>query len=258
MTFVQNSDRNVGPANYGMLTQDQLLVTKIFLTHQGEGPFAGRPAIFLRLAGCNRGAKLTMGCQFCDTAFQFDQGRPLRFHEIRFEIEQLFVEGWKEEPILVITGGEPMIQNNLIYFLEYARHQGAPIIQIESNGDRIIPNFPNDPRIVLVISPKITKEGYRELKPEVRARANAIKFIISADPDSPYHQVPDWQGVGPILLSPMTVYKRALGAGEVASAWDPSLIDHQATSLNYAYAQKLAIKLGVRLSMQTHLFFEAE
>lgn len=42
---------------------DFLEVVKIFHTLQGEGPFAGTPAIFVRLGGCN------LQCKFCDTEF---------------------------------------------------------------------------------------------------------------------------------------------------------------------------------------------
>jgi len=44
---------------------EMLAVAAVFPTVQGEAPFAGRPAIFLRLAGCNRGAKVDFGCTFC-------------------------------------------------------------------------------------------------------------------------------------------------------------------------------------------------
>ena len=39
-------------------------VQEIFLTIQGEGPYAGTPAIFIRLGGCN------LACNFCDTEFE--------------------------------------------------------------------------------------------------------------------------------------------------------------------------------------------
>ena len=48
---------------------DGLLVTSIFYTLQGEGRFTGQRFIFIRLAGCNFGAK-TQTCVQCDTAFQ--------------------------------------------------------------------------------------------------------------------------------------------------------------------------------------------
>ncbi|HEY6020017.1 MAG TPA: 7-carboxy-7-deazaguanine synthase QueE, partial [Candidatus Paceibacterota bacterium] len=43
--------------------KESFLVKDIFYTIQGEGPYAGRPAVFVRLGGCN------LRCAFCDTDF---------------------------------------------------------------------------------------------------------------------------------------------------------------------------------------------
>jgi hypothetical protein len=62
--LVQNADRAVSSKEYKHLTPNQLRVFSQFFTLQGEGPFAGQQAHFLRLAGCNYGAK-DQYCQFC-------------------------------------------------------------------------------------------------------------------------------------------------------------------------------------------------
>lgn len=59
-----NVHRNISPSFFeSMASADQLLVSSSFFTFQGEGPFTGHPAVFLRLAGCNIGAK--EDCAFC-------------------------------------------------------------------------------------------------------------------------------------------------------------------------------------------------
>ncbi|CAB4165249.1 NrdG Organic radical activating enzymes [uncultured Caudovirales phage] len=73
---------------------------ELFLTIQGEGPHAGRPAVFLRTAGCH------LRCTFCDTDFVTGRMRDSvsaiveRIHRIR-----------GKSTLVVITGGEPMRQN---------------------------------------------------------------------------------------------------------------------------------------------------
>jgi organic radical activating enzyme len=72
-----------------------------FYSLQGEGVFAGKPAFFIRLAGCD------VGCSWCDVKESWTaEGFP------RLETEQLVnlaIESGTE--IVVITGGEPLMYN---------------------------------------------------------------------------------------------------------------------------------------------------
>lgn len=262
-TIIQHADVNVGPANYKHFKKDELLVTKIFYTVQGEGPFAGHPAVFIRLAGCNRGRKEDMGCQFCDTHFTYATGVPQSFTEIEKELlgclRGIHTSSSVKRMLVVITGGEPMMQDNLSWFVMHLADAGYRNIQIESNGDRLAPHFPYNGEITLVVSPKVTKNGYRVLRPDVAYRANALKFVVSADPDSPYHNVPEYaHGNFGVYVSPLTVYRKAHEPFSPVSAWDTSLVDHYRTKLNYQHAATLAMQFGFRLSMQQHLFFAVE
>lgn len=60
---VQNQDRIIRRKDYEQFG-DRLLVTGFWRTIQGEGPYSGHPAVFLRLAGCNFGDKVDH-CNFC-------------------------------------------------------------------------------------------------------------------------------------------------------------------------------------------------
>jgi organic radical activating enzyme len=62
--LTQNADRDIHPADYKQFGDEWLLVHGVFGTIQGEGPFVGEPAVFVRLAGCNYGSK-THFCAFC-------------------------------------------------------------------------------------------------------------------------------------------------------------------------------------------------
>ena len=64
-----NVDRNITRKDIAALPDGVLRVTKLFYTYQGEGPFTGTPAWFLRLAGCDIGAKL-------DNDFGISKGLP--------------------------------------------------------------------------------------------------------------------------------------------------------------------------------------
>lgn len=266
--IVQHQDVNVGPGFYKHLHSDELLITKIWYTIQGEGPFAGRPAIFIRLAGCNRGEKLHMSCEFCDTAFYFGKGARMKFHEIVNYAKSLLPAN-SFYPLVVITGGEPMMQDNLVHFIGYLNECKLYEVQIESNGDRLARNFVDHPGtddVVLVVSPKVVNREYRPLKPEVFNRATVLKFVVSADPTSPYHYVPEYAdefayGISdprPVFLSPLTEYVSEHSPGVPVSMWRSTFLDREKTRLNYAHAAYLALKSGFRLSIQMHLFFELE
>ena len=88
-------------------------VSEIFSSVQGEGKHAGKPAIFLRTALCN------LRCVWCDTKYtwdwdQYDYAKEV--HEI--SIDQVIEKMKLYEPRhLVITGGEPLIQQNEIVSL---------------------------------------------------------------------------------------------------------------------------------------------
>lgn len=116
--------KNVSRAQDKGDTGESLHVIEIFKSIQGEGIYAGRPAIFIRLAYCcNK-------CYFCDT--EFEKNAQLKsINEIFSEIVQA---AQPEEiiPLIVITGGEPFVQNfiplvSLLYSHKYE-------VQIETSG----------------------------------------------------------------------------------------------------------------------------
>lgn len=265
-----NVDRIIRKKDYDNIGE-QLLVTSYFRTIQGEGPFAGYPSVFLRLAGCNFGNKSAdSACHFCDTNFKFDEGT-------RWDADKLLhqlIKGLGSNPsdVLVITGGEPTLQHNLLRLLELAEHEFRAI-QIETNGTQA--SFfqalgetsiskawhANQPGVYTVVSPKaVYKAGViPETSATVLAYTGCLKFVLSADKEDAHHEVPEWaikwtRLTGrPVYVSPMAVYKRAY-CGEVSSIWDDDLIDRERTAANYSYAANYAMKHNLLLSLQTHLF----
>jgi 7-carboxy-7-deazaguanine synthase len=113
-------------------------VKEMFLTLQGEGVQAGRRAVFLRFAGCNlwSGREQDRGraqCTFCDTDFVGTDGE----NGGRYEAEALAARAWAlwgegERPLVVVTGGEPMLQLDGI--LIAALHGKGFEVAVETNG----------------------------------------------------------------------------------------------------------------------------
>ena len=112
---------NEQPAEKVWLDPDgRLEVFKIWRTIQGEGPFAGMPAVFIRLAGCN------LRCDWCDTIYTF--------HRRVMTVKQVVskVCGLSSSGLVVITGGEPLRQNigPLVEYLSMIGYR----VQLETNG----------------------------------------------------------------------------------------------------------------------------
>lgn len=255
--MIQNVDRNVSARDYVDLN-GKLLIHSAFRTIQGEGPFQGQPAIFLRLSGCNYGAKEDF-CAFCDTSFQFDKGQSLDLEAVLSML--LALPGYRTTDVLVVTGGEPTLQHALIGLLSKAQagHHFAAI-QVETNGTQ--PKFFDAAEdsglfdIQYVVSPKANErlKKYPAIPYSVTWWASAFKFVISADPESTHHQVPEWALTSRALVyvSPMAVYKKPY-TGEVSSVWDDELVDQVATAANYKYAAQYALDNNLRLTLQMHL-----
>jgi organic radical activating enzyme len=141
---------------------DTLEVHSIFHTLQGEGPYAGVPAVFVRLAGCN------LQCPRCDT--NYTDGRYVA------TVEAIVQDIWaKREPttrLVVITGGEPFRQT-LKPFVKLLLFSGFQV-QIETNGT-LHQDLPYED-IMVVCSPK-TGSLNRFLVPKLAA----LKYVVSAD-----------------------------------------------------------------------------
>jgi len=113
-------------------------VKEIFLTLQGEGMQAGRRAVFLRFAGCNLWSgreqdRAEAQCRFCDTDFVGTDGENGGRYEsaaLARRVRELWGEG--ERPLVVVTGGEPMLQ--LDGALVEALHSAGFEIAAETNG----------------------------------------------------------------------------------------------------------------------------
>ena len=259
---------------------DTLLVTSVFYTLQGEGPYAGQPALFIRLTHCN------LTCSFCDTFF--DAGQEFTFPELRDLALEAIADYHKTEVtqdlldrvVLVMTGGEPMLQQSIVNWFEYICLTFKKI-QIESNGT-IYQNIPDF--VTLVCSPKCAeKDGvatkYLNIRQSVLDRADCLKFVVSSDSTSPYNTVPDWaikwakETNRPIYISPMNVYNdlpkqaKELRAcekeitieerstvDEIISFWEPGLLNLKANQSNHEYAAKYCLENGFRLNLQMHLY----
>ncbi|ABI63203.1 Queuosine biosynthesis protein QueE [Granulibacter bethesdensis] len=120
-------------------------VKEIFLTLQGEGIHAGRPAVFCRFAGCNLWSgreedRQMAGCTFCDTDFIGMDGENGGRYPDAASLARAIAACWQggaEHRFVVLTGGEPLLQVDAA--LIDALHEAHFQIAVETNGTQPAP-----------------------------------------------------------------------------------------------------------------------
>lgn len=143
-----------------------LEVAEIFASLQGEGPFMGQPAKFLRLSGC-----LEPLCPWCDTPEGLRPGD-------RMGLDRLFSElAPTPGQLVVITGGEPFRQwqSGLDKLEERLVAHGCRV-QYETSGKAGIPAVQG----YVVCSPKFLQGQWR-IDRECLVRCDAFKFVAGDD-----------------------------------------------------------------------------
>ena len=121
-------------------------VKEVYLTLQGEGAHVGRPAVFLRFAGCNLWTgreedRAEAVCRFCDTDFFGTDGTNGGKYRTAEDLAGACGRLWPTEsparPFVVCTGGEPLLQ--LDRPLLQALHARGFQVAIETNGTLPVP-----------------------------------------------------------------------------------------------------------------------
>lgn len=143
-------------------------VHSIFYTLQGEGPFSGHRAVFVRLAGCN------LQCPGCDTEYTAGR-RTLGIHEIGILIKLVVPSAHSaRKPLVVITGGEPFRQNlfPLVNYLISMHYR----VQVETNG--VLAPAAGLPTMIaaglkVIVSPKTSR-----IHPLWGHYATAFKYVL--------------------------------------------------------------------------------
>ncbi|MDA0768913.1 MAG: 7-carboxy-7-deazaguanine synthase QueE [Chloroflexi bacterium] len=149
---------------------------EIFHSLQGEGHSVGTPTVFLRLALCN------LTCSWCDTKYTWDWAN----FDPKKEILSLSLEAIEERilsydcPHLVITGGEPMMQQDALAPLALSLKDKGFYIEVETNGT-LAPNAEMNSAVSQWnVSPKLANSGVASDRREVPDALTAFAEIETA------------------------------------------------------------------------------
>lgn len=190
--------------------KNDIKVSEIFHSIQGEGSTMGKPSIFLRLQACNlmcggrgteKDGKLHNGATWrCDTIEVWLKGEKWKVGDLAEYLTDRFSQHLKSGSQLVITGGEPMLQQEAFSDLVMEIREKMPVIQpyfrveVETNGTIIPEKF--YPINQYNVSPKLANSGMEKkdrIKPKALRKLATLgdadraifKFVVTEEDDLP-------------------------------------------------------------------------
>ncbi|GGV62915.1 radical SAM protein [Streptomyces longisporoflavus] len=194
-----------------------LALHEMFASLQGEGPSAGQCAVFIRLGGCNLDCGAGQDARWsCDTphTWKWDEPGIDPINELQVtSIDEIAAEVDRHRARrVVITGGEPLLQQRALIPLIARLCEAGYLVEFETNGT-IAPS----PELVAVtaqfnVSPKLSSSGVRRskrLSPSALSAFTAsgkaiFKFVIT----EPERDLPEVEatvglyGLAPVWLMP--------------------------------------------------------
>jgi 7-carboxy-7-deazaguanine synthase len=215
-------------------------IAEVFDSIQGEGEFTGTPSVFVRTTGCN------LRCWFCDTPYTSWQpeGPRREWCDVLRDVLQF------ESSHVVLTGGEPLLQPEIVPLAEGLRTAGR-FVTIESAGTVFRPIVAD----LMSISPKLSNSTPREAsrwrdrherdrhRPEIVSRLiestrYQLKFVI--DTQSDLDEVIEYlRDIPHVAADCVWLMPQGVTAGELASRTE--------------WLAPAAEQLGFRLSPRRHI-----
>jgi len=147
---------------------DSLVINEIYKSIQGESSWIGLPCVFVRLTACD------LRCSWCDTAYAFYEGNRTLLDEIVDRVVKL------DCPLVEITGGEPLLQPNVLPLMKRLCDLGKRVL-IETSGAHDISHI--DPRVIRIMDLKCPGSGEerRNLYSNIThlKSQDEVKFVIT-------------------------------------------------------------------------------
>ncbi|MGE0450366.1 MAG: radical SAM protein [Vicinamibacterales bacterium] len=174
-----------------------LTVNEVFHSIQGESTRAGEPCVFVRLTACD------LRCSWCDTPYAFHEGTKRSVDDVVAEV------GRYECPLVEITGGEPLLQED-VYALMQRLLDASHTVMIETGGHRSIARVPAG--VVRVVDVKCPGSGEAHRTDwsnlDRLTSTDEVKFVVKDRADYDYargviarHDLS--ARAGAVLLSPV-------------------------------------------------------
>lgn len=154
-------------------------VVEKFVSINGEGQRAGQLAVFIRFKGCN------LNCVYCDTKWANEPSVP--FEELTEDEIYDYIKSTGVKNV-TLTGGEPLMRDDIDILLERLAADNTLNVEIETNGSVSIEPFAKlDKRPSFTLDYKLGGSGMeRFMKTEnygFLQRNDTVKFVVSSKDD---------------------------------------------------------------------------
>lgn len=206
--------------------EKKLTINEVYLSVQGESTWAGLPCVFVRLTFCD------LRCSYCDTEYAFYEGKKQSLGEIVAAVLAY------DCPLVEITGGEPLLQKNVLPLMTMLADAGRTVL-IETSGAHDISAI--DPRVHRIMDLKTPGSGEveRNLFSNIAhlTERDEVKFVIGSREDY------EWSR-GQLQAHRLAERCRAVLFSPIFGRIDPRQIVEWI----------LADKLPVRFQLQMHKF----
>lgn len=182
---------------------EPLNICELFYSIQGESTWAGLPCAFIRLSSCN------LRCRYCDASYTWDElGQEMSGSDILQWIRRY------PEVLVEITGGEPLLQDNIYPVMERLIDRGHKVL-LETNGTISLEHVPTQVSVIMDI--KCPESGMHDkvrwqnidllAERKEQGSRDEIKFVLSSEQDFHWamesiqkHQL---TALVPVLFSPV-------------------------------------------------------
>jgi 7-carboxy-7-deazaguanine synthase len=152
--------------------EKKLTINEIYFSIQGESTWAGLPCVFVRLTFCD------LRCTYCDTEYAFYEGKKQTLGEI------VDAALGHDCPLVEVTGGEPLLQKNVLPLMTLLADAGRTIL-LETSGAHDISEV--DPRVHRIMDLKTPGSGEAERNLfsnlEYLTPRDEVKFVIGSRED---------------------------------------------------------------------------
>jgi len=152
--------------------QKTLTINEIYHSIQGESTWAGLPCVFVRLTFCD------LRCNYCDTEYAFYEGKKQTLDEIVGAVSAFHC------PLVEITGGEPLLQKNVMPLMSMLADAGHTVL-LETSGAHDI--SPVDERVHRIMDLKTPGSGEVEKNLwsniDHLTSGDEVKFVIGSRED---------------------------------------------------------------------------